>query len=101
MQKIRVKIKGYDHRVVDKATDLLVNTVVETGAKVRGPVPLPNRNWKMAVHRSPHIDAKSKEHFGLTTHARLIDILEPNAKTIETLTHMQLPAGVGIEIKQV
>ncbi len=99
MQKIRVKIKGYDHKVVDKATDQIVSAVLETGAKVRGPVPLPNKNWMMAIHKGPHIDAKSKEHYGLTEHTRLIDILEPNAKTIEVLTHMQLPAGVGIEIK--
>lgn len=99
MQKIRVKIKGYDHRVVDKATEQICRTVIETGAKVRGPIPLPNRNWKMAIHRGAHIDAKSKEHFGLTEHTRLVDILEPNAKTIESLTHMQLPAGIDIEIK--
>jgi small subunit ribosomal protein S10 len=99
MQKIRVKIKGYDYRVVDKATRQLCSTVIDTGAKVRGPVPLPNKTWKMAVHRGPHIDAKSKEHFGLTEHIRLVDILEPNQKTIETLTHMQLPAGVGVEIR--
>ena len=98
MQKIRVKIKGYDHRVLDKATEQICRTVIETGAKVRGPIPLPNKNWKMAVHKGPHIDAKAKEHFGMTEHARLIDILEPNAKTIESLTHMQLPAGVGISM---
>jgi small subunit ribosomal protein S10 len=99
MQKIRVKIKGYDHRVVDKAIVAICRSVVDTGAKIRGPVPLPNRIWKMAVHRGPHIDAKSKEHFGMIEHTRLVDILEPNAKTIEALTHMQLPAGVGIEIR--
>ncbi len=99
MQKIRVKIKGYDHRVVDKATDQICRTVIDTGAKVRGPVPLPNKRWKMAVHKSPHIDAKSKEHYGLTEHVRLIDILEPNANTIEALTHMQLPAGVDLTIR--
>ncbi len=97
--KIRVKIKGYDYRVVDKATQEICKSVVETGAKIRGPVPLPNRIWKMAIHRGPHIDAKSKEHFGLIEHLRLVDILEPNAKTIESLTHMQLPAGVDVEIK--
>ncbi len=99
MQKIRVRIKGYDYRVVDKATNQICKSVVETGAKIRGPVPLPNKTWKVAVHRGPHIDAKSKEHLGLIEHTRLIDILEPNAKTIESLTHMQLPAGVGVEIK--
>ncbi len=99
MQKIRVKIKGYDHRVVDKATAQICRTVIETGAKIKGPVPLPNRNWKVAVHRGPHIDAKSKEHFGLTEHSRLLDIIDPNANTIDALTHIQLPAGVDIEIK--
>lgn len=98
MQKIRVKIKGYDHRVVDKATSQITRTVIDTGAKIKGPIPLPSRNWKIAVHKGPHIDAKSKEHFGMTTHIRLIDILEPNSKTIEALTHMQLPAGVDIKL---
>jgi small subunit ribosomal protein S10 len=99
MQKIRVKIKGYDHRVVDKATDQICRTVIDTGAKIRGPIPLPSKKWKMAIHRGPHIDAKSKEHFGLTEHIRLLDIVESNANTIDALTHMQLPAGVDIEIK--
>lgn len=99
MQKIRVKIKGYDHRVVDKATTQITRTVVDTGAKVKGPIPLPNRTWKIAVHKGAHIDAKSKEHFGMIIHARLLDIMEPNNKTIEALTHIQLPAGVDITIK--
>lgn len=99
MQKIRVKIKGYDHRVVDKATTQICHTVIDTGAKIRGPIPLPNRRWKIAVHKGAHIDAKSKEHFGVTEHIRVIDIIEFNAKTIESLTHVQLPAGVDISIK--
>ena len=99
MQKIRVKIKGYDHRVVDKATAQICRTVIETGAKIRGPIPLPNKSWMMAVHRGPHIDAKSKEHVGMTIHSRLIDILESNANTIDALTHVQLPAGVDIDVK--
>ncbi len=98
MQKIRVRIKGFDYRVVDKATSQICKTVIDTGAKIRGPVPLPNRKWKVAIHKGPHIDAKSKEHFGLTEHSRLVDILESNAKTIESLTHMQLPAGVDLKI---
>lgn len=98
-QKIRVKIKGYDHRVVDKATAKLCKSVIETGATIKGPVPLPNRSWKIAVHKGPHIDAKSKEHYGITEHIRLIDILDVNANTIESLTTMQLPAGVHIEVK--
>lgn len=98
MQKIRVKIKGYDHKVVDKTIEAICKNVVDTGARVRGPVPLPNKRWMMALHRGPHIDAKSKEHIGMIEHTRLIDILEANAKTIESLTHMQLPAGVEIKI---
>lgn len=100
MQKIRVKIKGYDHRVVDKATEQIVRTVIDTGAKVVGPVPLPNQKWVVAVHKGPHIDAKAKEHYGMITHNRLVDILEPNANTIDALTHIQLPAGVDIQLKQ-
>lgn len=98
-QKIRVKIRGYDHRVVDKATEQIVRTVVDTGAKIVGPVPLPNKPWKMGVHKGPHIDAKSKEHYGITTHSRLIDIIEATANTIDALTHIQLPAGVDISIR--
>ncbi len=99
MQKIRVKIQGYDHKVVDKATGMIITTVENSGAKTVGPVPLPNRHWKMAVHKGPHIDAKAKEHFIQITHSRLIEILEPNSKTIEDLTHLQLPAGVELVIK--
>jgi small subunit ribosomal protein S10 len=99
MQKIRVKIKGYDHRVVDKTCQQICRTVIETGAKIKGPIPLPNKRWKMAVHRGPHIDASSKEHIGMTEHSRVIEILDPNPNTIDSLTHIQLPAGVDIEIK--
>ena len=100
MHKLRVKIKGYDHRVVDKATLLIVSTVSDTGASVVGPIPLPNKNWRVAVNKGPHIDGKHKEHYGLSVHLRLVDILDPNPNTIEALTNMQLPAGVGVEIKQ-
>ncbi len=99
MNRIRAKLKGYDHKVVDKAAEMIIIAAENSGAKTIGPVPLPNKNWLIAVHRGPHIDAKSKEHFSMITHSRLIDILEPNPKTIEDLTHLQLPAGVGIEIK--
>jgi small subunit ribosomal protein S10 len=99
MQKIRIKIKGYDHRVVDKATLQICKTVIETGAKIKGPVPLPNNRWTIAIHKGTHIDAKSKEHYRIIEHKRLIDILDPNAKTIEALTHMQLPAGVDLQVK--
>lgn len=99
MQKIRVKIKGYDHRVVDKATEQIVRIVIDTGAKVKGPVPLPNKIWTIALHKSPHVNAKSKEHFGMIEHTRLIDIIDANPNTIDQLTHMQLPAGVDVLIK--
>lgn len=97
--KIRVKLKGYDHRVVDRATKMIITTAENSGAKIVGPVPLPSRNWRVAVHKGPHIDAKFKDHFKRVVHLRLIDILDPNPKTIESLTHLQLPAGVGIEIR--
>jgi len=99
MQKIRIKIKGYDAKVVDKASEQVIDTALRTGAKTAGPIPLPNRIKKWAVLRSPHVDAKSKEHFEMRTHARIIDIIEPNPKTIESLTHLQLAAGVSVEIK--
>lgn len=97
--KIRLKIKGYDHKLVDKCVNDIINLVVETGAQVRGPIPLPTLSWKMAVHKSPHIDAKSKEHFGMKTHIRLIDVLNFNPKTIEQISHFQLPSGVSVNIK--
>lgn len=99
MQKIRVKIKGYDYRVVEKATLAICKAVVETGAKIKGPVPLPTKRWMMAIHRGPHIDAKHKEHYKLSEHIRLVDVFDFNPKTIEALSHMQLPAGVNIQIK--
>ncbi len=99
MQKIRIKIKGYDAKVVDKASEQVIDTALRTGAKTAGPVPLPNRIKKWVVLKSPHVDAKSKEHFEMRIHARLIDIIEPNSKTIDSLTHLQLAAGVSVEIK--
>jgi small subunit ribosomal protein S10 len=99
MKNIRIKIKGYDSRVVDNTVKQIVEDVLKTGAKVSGPVPLPNRRKLFCVLRGPHIDAKSKEHFQMITHTRLIEIVEANSKTIESLTHLQVPAGVSIEIK--
>ncbi len=99
MQKIRIKIKGYDAKVVDKASQQVIDTAVRSGAKTAGPIPLPNKLRRWAVLRSPHVDGKSKEHFELRVHARLIEIIEPNPKTIESLTHLQLAAGVSVEIK--
>jgi small subunit ribosomal protein S10 len=99
MQKIRIKIKGYDHKVIDKATQQIIETAVRTGAKTVGPVPLPTKRKIWAVLTSPHVDSKSKDHFEMRIHKRLIDIVDPTEKTIDSLTHLQLAAGVSIEIK--
>lgn len=99
MQKIRIKIKGYDSKVVDNATQQIIETALRSGAKTVGPIPLPTMIRKFTVNRSPHIDAKSKEHFEMRTHKRLIEIVEPNSKTVDSLTHLQLAAGVDVEIK--
>ncbi len=99
MQKIRIKIKGYDAKVVDKSAQQVIDTALRTGAKTAGPIPLPNRIKKWAVLRSPHVDSKSKEHFEMRVHSRLVEIIDPNSKTIDSLTHLQLAAGVSVEIK--
>ena len=99
MQKIRIKIKGYDSKVVDSTCKQIVDDAIRSGSKISGPIPLPSRRKIFTVLRSPHIDSKSKEHFQMIHYVRLIEIIEPNAKTIETLTHLQVPSGVGIEIK--
>lgn len=99
MQKIRIKIKGYDSKVVDKSSQQVIDTAIRTGAKTAGPVPLPNKIRRWALLRSPHVDSKSKEHIEMRIHSRLVEIIEPNSKTIDSLTHLQLPAGVSVEIK--
>lgn len=101
LPKIRVKLEGFDPVVVDKSVKNLVEAAVATGAKVAGPVPLPTRSQKFAVNRSPHVYKSSMEHFVIRTHKRLVDIVEPTAKTIDALQHLQMPSGVGIEIQQV
>ncbi|WKZ30756.1 MAG: 30S ribosomal protein S10 [Candidatus Dojkabacteria bacterium] len=101
LPKIRVKLEGYDPVVVDKSVKSLVEAAVGTGAKVAGPVPLPTRSQKFAVNRSPHVYKSSMEHFVVRKHKRLVDIVEPTAKTIDALQHLQMPSGVGIEIQQV
>jgi small subunit ribosomal protein S10 len=98
IQRIRVKLRGYDAKVVDQAAQSIIETTVRTGAKIAGPVPLPVRKEKYAVNRSPHVDKRSMEHFEIRTHKRLIDIIEPTAKTIDSLQHLQVPAGVDIQI---
>ena len=98
-QKIRIKLKAYDHRLLDQAVIEIVDTVKRTGAKISGPVPLPTKREIYTVLRSPHVDKKSREQFDLSTHKRLIDIFEPTAKTIDSIRKLNLPAGVDVEIK--
>ena len=97
--RIRVKLKSFDHRVIDQAAQKIVDTALSTGARVVGPVPLPTRRKLVAVLASPHTDKDSREHFQILTHKRLIDIEKPTGKTIDSLMHLELPAGVGIEVK--
>jgi small subunit ribosomal protein S10 len=98
-QKLRIRLKAYDHRVLDESARRIVEAAERTGARVVGPVPLPTRIERWTVKRSPFIDKDSQEHFEMRTHKRLIDVMDPDAKTIDTLTRLNLPAGVDIEIK--
>ena len=98
-QKIRIKIKGFDHKLVDQAAEQIVETVERTGAVISGPVPLPTHIQKFSVIRSPFIDKDSQEQFEIRTHTRLIDIIETSSKTIDSLTGLNLPSGVEIDIK--
>jgi small subunit ribosomal protein S10 len=97
--KIRIRLKAYDHRVLDLSAQRIVETAERTGASVVGPVPLPTRIERYTVRRSPFIDKDSQEHFEIRTHKRLIDVFNPDSKTIEALSRVNLPAGVDIEIK--
>ena len=97
--RIRVKLKGYDSVVVDKSAKRIIDTAISTGAKVAGPIPMPTKRKKVAVNRSPFIYKSSIEHFEISTHKRVIDILEPTPKTIDALQHLEMPAGVGIAIQ--
>ena len=98
-QKIRIRLKGYDHEVVDQSAKLIVETAQKTGARVSGPVPLPTERNLYTVIRSPHVNKDSREQFEMRTHKRLIDITNSSPKTVEALMSLQLPAGVDIEIK--
>ena len=98
-QKIRIRLKAYDHRVLDQSAQQIVQTAERTGANVVGPVPLPTRIERFTVQRGPFIDKDSQEHFEIRTHKRLIDIIDPGSETIDTLMRLNLPAGVDIEIK--
>lgn len=97
--RIRVRLKSFDHRVVDEAAKKILETALGTGAKIVGPVPLPTHKKKFTVNISPHTDKDAQEHYKVLTHKRLIDIIQPTGKTIDALMHLELPAGVGIEIK--
>lgn len=98
-QKIRIRLKAYDHRVLDQSVRQIVDTAERTGAIVVGPVPLPTKIEKFTVIRSPFIDKDSREQFEIRTHKRLIDVVEPSSKTIDALVRLNLPAGVDVEIK--
>jgi len=98
-QKIRIRLKAYDHRILDQSTKEIVTTAERTGARVSGPIPLPTRMSRYTVLRSPHVDKKSREQFEIRTHARLVDILEPTPQTVDALMRLDLPAGVDVEIK--
>ena len=98
-QKIRIRLKGYDQRQLDRSTVDIVETAKRTGARIVGPIPLPTRREIYTVLRSPHVDKKSREQFEIRTHKRLIDILDPTGKTIDALKTLSLPAGIDIKIK--
>ena len=98
-QKIRIRIKAYDHRVLDQSAHEIVETAERTGARVAGPIPLPTERTIYTVLRSPHVDKKSREQFEIRTHKRLVDILEPTPQTVDALMRLDLPAGVDVEIK--
>src|SRR6202140_3506444 len=100
-QKIRIRLKAYDHRILDQSAAEIVSTAKRTGAQVAGPIPLPTIKNKYCVLRSPHSDKKSREQFEIRTHKRLIDILEPTQQTVDALMKLDLPAGVDVEIKTV
>lgn len=98
--KIRIKLRAYDHRLLDQSTQEIVSAAQRTGAGINGPIPLPTAMSKFTVNRSPHIDKKSREQFEMRTHKRLLDIVNPTAQTVDALMKLDLPAGVDVEIKQ-
>ncbi|MGA2296394.1 MAG: 30S ribosomal protein S10 [FCB group bacterium] len=98
-QRIRIKLKSYDHNLIDKSSERIVRTVKQTGAVVTGPIPLPTKRSVFTVNRSPHVDKKSREQFESRIHKRLIDIFSSTQKTIDALMRLELPAGVDVEVK--
>jgi len=97
--RIRVRLKSYDHRVLDQTCESLLDTALRTGAKIVGPIPLPTKTERITVLTSPHTDKDAREAFEIKTHKRVLDIIEPTQKTIDSLMHLELPAGVDIEVK--
>ena len=98
-QNIRIRLKAFDHRVLDSSTKEIVSTARRTGAQVRGPIPLPTKIEKFTVNRSPHVDKKSREQFEIRTHKRVLDIVDPTPQTVDALMKLDLAAGVDVEIK--
>ena len=98
-QKIRIRLKAYDYKVIDQSAKQIINTALRTGAKINGPIPLPTKRTVYTVVKSPHVFKKGREQFEMRIHKRLIDIQSPTAKTINSLTHLSLPAGCDIEMK--
>lgn len=101
IQKIRIRLKAYDHRLLDQSVIEIVETAKRTGSKVSGPIPLPTKISKYCVLRSPHVDKKSREEFEIRTHKRIIDLLEPNQATIDALMKLDLSTGIDVDIKQI
>ena len=98
-QNIRIRLRAFDHRLLDQSTREIVNTAKRTGAEVKGPIPLPTRIEKFTVNRSPHVDKKSREQFEIRTHKRVLDIINPTPQTVDALMKLDLAAGVDVEIK--
>ncbi len=98
-QRIRIRLKAFDHRLLDRSVREIVETAKRTGASIKGPIPLPTRINKYCVLRSPHVDKKSREQFEIRTHKRLMDIMEPTQNTVDALMKLDLPAGVDVEIR--
>ena len=98
-QKIRIKIKAFDHKIIDQSTKTIIDTAHRSGAQVFGPIPLPTEKKKYTINRSTFVHKTARDQYEMRTHKRLIDIIEPSAKTIEELTNLSLPAGVDVEIK--
>lgn len=97
--RIRIRLKSYDHRLIDDTCQKIVDTAISTGASILGPIPLPTRKEVYAVNKSPFTDKDAREHFGMIIHKRLIDIVNPTNQTIDSLMHLELPAGVEVEVK--